>query len=66
MAQIQMPGDRDVENAVAEKLQPLVGARPGLGPVRMREDLLGSGRRQFVDQAAERVGGVLAAATGAT
>jgi hypothetical protein len=45
MAQIEMPGDRDVQNAVTEELEPLVRSRSGLRPVRVREDLLGPGRR---------------------
>jgi hypothetical protein len=44
MTQVQMPGDRDVQDAVAEELEPLVRARTRLGPVRVREDLLGSSR----------------------
>jgi hypothetical protein len=47
--------DRQLEDAVAEELQPLVRLGAVLGPRRMREDLLEPVGRQFRDQATELV-----------
>jgi hypothetical protein len=45
--------DRELENAVAEELQPLVRLRAVLRPRGVREDLLDPVRRQLRDQTAE-------------
>jgi hypothetical protein len=47
------PGDGELEDAVSEKLEPLVGCRPVLGPRRVREDLLQPVCRQLPDEATE-------------
>ena len=47
--------DRELEDAVAEELEPLVRRRAVLGPRRMREHLLEPVGRQLRDQAAELV-----------
>jgi hypothetical protein len=45
--------DRQLEDAVAEELEALVGQGPVVGPRRVGEDLLETGVRQLRDQAAE-------------
>ena len=45
--------DRELEDAVAQELQPLVRLRAVLGPRRVREDLLQATSRQPLDQPAE-------------
>ena len=50
------PRDSELENAVAEELEPLVRLRTILGPGRMGEDLLAPSGRKLLDQAAELVG----------
>ena len=47
--------DRELEHAVAEKLEPLVGFGTVIGPRGMREDLLEPSRRKLGDQSAELV-----------
>jgi hypothetical protein len=47
------PRDRELEDAVAQELEPLVRGRSVVGPRRMREDLLEPVSRQLCDQAAE-------------
>jgi hypothetical protein len=45
--------DRELEDAVSEELQPLVGSSPVLRPRGVREDLLEPVVRELGDQAAE-------------
>lgn len=45
--------DRELENAVAEELEPLVGGGAVVRPRRVRKDLLEPVRRQLGDQPAE-------------
>jgi hypothetical protein len=45
--------DRELEDAVAEELEPLVGLRAVVDPRRVREDLLEALRRELRDQATE-------------
>ena len=51
--------DRQLEHAVAEELEPLVGGRPILGPGGVREDLLEPGGWQLGDQTPELARAVL-------
>ena len=53
MARIERMGDRELEDAVAEELEPLVGGAPLAGPRRVREDGLRQLRRERVDQLRE-------------
>ena len=65
-ALVQRTCDRELQNAVPEKLQPLVGGRPVGSPRRVRE-CVSPARRQLVDQPRKTAGlGVLSLATGAT
>jgi hypothetical protein len=47
------PRDRELEDAVAQELEPLVRRRPVVGPRGVRENLLEPVCRQLCDQAAE-------------
>jgi hypothetical protein len=47
------PGDRELEDAVAQELEPLVGGRSVVGPRGVGEDLLQPVLGQLGDQAAE-------------
>jgi hypothetical protein len=47
------PRDRELENAVAQELEALVGGGPVVRPGRVREDLLETRSRKLGDQAAE-------------
>jgi hypothetical protein len=49
------PRDRELEHAVSEELEPLVGLRAVFRPRRVGEDLLAPSGRKLVDQAAELV-----------
>ena len=50
VAVVQVPGDRELEDAVAEELQALVRGRPVRRPRGVREDLLLPFRRERADQ----------------
>ena len=66
-ALVQLACDRELQDAVPEKLQPLVRGRPVGSPRRMRECVLRPLGGQLVDQPRETAGlGVLSLATGAT
>jgi hypothetical protein len=67
VAVVQLLRDRELEDAVAEELEPLVRGSAVGRPRRMGEDVLDPLARQRVDQAAEvgRVAGRRRAATGA-
>ena len=66
-ALVKGAGDRELENAVPEKLQPLVGGRPVGSPRRMRECVVRPLGGQLVDQPRKTAGlGVVSLATGAT
>jgi hypothetical protein len=47
---VQVPGDGELEDAVAEELEPLVGRRPIRRPRGVREDLVLPLRRKRADQ----------------
>jgi hypothetical protein len=53
MAHVQRVRDRELEDAVAEELEPLVRSTPVAGPRRVREDGLRQLRRERVDQPRE-------------
>jgi hypothetical protein len=66
-ALVERPGDRELEDAVAEKLQPLVRGRPVGRPRGMRECVFRPLGGQLGDQPRKTAGlGVLSLATGAT
>jgi hypothetical protein len=56
MRVVQGARDRELEDAVAEELEPLVAQRPVGRPRGVREDRVGSAGRECVDQARERPG----------
>jgi hypothetical protein len=57
---VQGPSDGELENAVPEELEPLVGRRPVGRPRGMREDVVEPLSRETVDQPAEVTGGGMA------
>jgi len=66
-ALVERTGDRELQNAVPEKLQPLVGGRPVGSPRRVRERVVRPLGGQLVDQPLKTAElGVLSLATGAT
>ena len=52
-ALVQLAGDRELEDAVAQELEPLVRRPTVERPRRVREDVLQPLRRERVDQALE-------------
>jgi hypothetical protein len=52
-ALVERLSDRQVEDAVAEELEPLVGQRPVLDEGRVRQDTFAERRRQLLDQLQE-------------
>jgi hypothetical protein len=59
VALVELPRNGQLENAVAQELQSLVGRRTVGGPRRVREDVLQALRRELEDQSVE--GGVTGA-----
>ena len=50
---VELPRNRQLEDAVPEELEPLVGRRPVRRPRRVREDVLQALGREFEDQSVE-------------
>ena len=50
---VELPRNRELEDAVPEELEPLVGRRAVRRPRRMREDVLQALGREFEDQRVE-------------
>jgi hypothetical protein len=50
---VKLPGNRELEDAVSEKLEPLVRRRAIRRPRRVREDVLQALGRELVDQSVE-------------
>ena len=50
MLLVERARDRELEHAVTEELEPLVGQRPVRRPGGVREDVVGALRRELVDQ----------------
>jgi len=50
---VELPRDRELQDAVPEELEPLVGRRAVRRPRRMREDVLQALGRELVDQSVE-------------
>ena len=50
---VELPCDRQLEDAVPEELEPLVGRRAVRRPRRVREDVLQALGRELVDQSVE-------------
>ena len=50
---VELPRNRELEDAVPEKLEPLVGRRAVRRPRRVREDVLQALGRELVDQSVE-------------
>jgi hypothetical protein len=57
-AVVDGPGDRELEDAVAQELEPLVRVGPVVRPRRVLEDLLEAFGRELGDQAPELTGPV--------
>jgi hypothetical protein len=55
---IERPGDRELEDAVPEELEPLVGLRTVVRPGGVLEDLLEPVGRKLPDQPAELLRGL--------
>jgi hypothetical protein len=53
MIGVERVGDGELEDAVAEELEPLVGGATVARPRGVREDVLGQLRRELVDQLRE-------------
>jgi hypothetical protein len=50
---VKLPGNRELEDAVSEELEPLVRRRAVRRPRRVREDVLQALGRELVDQSVE-------------